>query len=131
MQLILLGDIIFYYGGVAFVEIRQYLEEFLVGLVDSSYQVGQFVLLEILIEGFQAVLHELVDLNRVMILVISMDGQTDGTDETAIFAVSINADEGGVLSVSVAVVRLDEFLEALGELLDLYFNRHILNKYGQ
>ena len=112
-------------------EIRQYLEEFLVGLVDSSYQVGQFVLLEILIEGFQAVLHELVDLNRVMILVISMDGQTDGTDETAIFAVSINADEGGVLSVSVAVVRLDEFLEALGELLDLYFNRHILNKYGQ
>lgn len=64
-------------------------------------------------------LHELVDLNRVVVLVVTVDGKTDGADETAVFAVRVDANEGGVLTVGVAVVRFDEVSEALGELLNI------------
>ena len=69
-------------------------------------------------------LHEHVDLNCVVVLVRAVDGEADGADESAVLAVGVDADEGGVLAVAVAVVRLDELLEALGELLHFHFDRH-------
>jgi hypothetical protein len=70
------------------------------------------------------VLHEFVDLYGVMIFVIAVDGKTDGTDESSIFAIGVDADEGGILSMRMAIVRLDEILEALCKLLRICFYRH-------
>ena len=64
-------------------------------------------------------LHELVHLNRVVVLVVAMDGKANGTDKAAVFAVGINANEGRVLAVGVAVVGFDEVSEALGKLLNI------------
>ena len=64
-------------------------------------------------------LHEFVDFDGVVVLVLSVDGEAMGADESSIFAVGIDADEGGVLAVRVAVVGFDEILEALVELLNV------------
>lgn len=69
-------------------------------------------------------LHELVDLYRIMVLVLSMDGHADGADKPSIFAIGVDADKGGVLPVKVTVVWLDEISEALGKLLYVSLNRH-------
>ena len=105
-------------------EIREDLEQFLIGLIDPPDEIGELVLLEVLAEGLEAVLHELGDLDGVVVLVRAVDGEADGADEAAVLAVGVDADEGGVLAVAVAVVRLDELLEALGELLHFHFDRH-------
>ena len=74
-------------------------------------------------------LHELVDFYGIVVLVRAVDGEADGADEPAVLAVGVNADEGGVLAVGVAVVRLDELPEALGELLHLDLYRHDLYNF--
>jgi len=55
-----------------------------------------------------------------MILVSTVDGQTYGTDQTSIFAVAVDTHEGGILSMWVTIVRLDEFPKASGEELQLW-----------
>ena len=62
-------------------------------------------------------LHEFIDLDRVMVLMIPMDGQANGADQPSVLAVGINTDEGRVLPVRVAVVRFYEVFETLRELL--------------
>ena len=42
---------------------------------------------------------------------IAMYGETDRTDKSSVFAVTIDADEGRVLLVRVAGVGLDELVE--------------------
>lgn len=69
MQFVLFGDVAFYYGGVAFMEISQQLQQLLVAFVDSSNEVRQLVLLKILAKSSQAVLHKLVHLYRIVVLV--------------------------------------------------------------
>lgn len=71
-------------------------------------------------------LHELVDFNRVVIFVMSMDSETDRAYEAAVFTVGINADKCRILAMRMAIVRFDEILKALGELLDVCLNRHQL-----
>ena len=122
MKLILLGDVALDDGGVALMEISEQLEQLLIGLIDAANEVGKLVLLEVLAEGTQTVLHELVDLDRIVTLVRAVDGETDGADEPAVPAISINADEGWILAVGVAVVRLYEVAEALGELLHVHLH---------
>lgn len=73
--------------------------------------------------------HELVDFNGIVVLMGAVDGEADRADESAILAVGVDADEGRVLAVGVAVVRLDELPEALGELLHLDLNRHDLYNF--
>lgn len=62
-------------------------------------------------------LHEFVDLDRVMVLMIAMNGQADRADQSPILAVGINTDECRVLPMRVAVVRLNEVFKTLRELL--------------
>ena len=124
MQFILLGDVALDDSRVALMEICEDLQQLLVRLIDPPDEVGELVLLEVLAEGLEAVLHELGDLDGVVVLVRAVDGEADGADEAAVLAVGVDADEGGVLAVAVAVVRLDELLEALGELLHFHFDRH-------
>ena len=113
-------------------EVSQYFEQLLVGLVDSPDEIGKFVLLEIFAEGPHAMLHKLIDLNGVMVFVGPVDGETMGADEAPVFAVGIDTDEGGVLAVGVAVVGFDEVTEALRELLHISLHRHttIKNQYS-
>ena len=80
-------------------EIREDLEQFLIGLIDPPDEIGELVLLEVLAEGPEAVLHELVDLYGVVVLVRAVDGEADGADESAVLAVGVDADEGGVLTM--------------------------------
>lgn len=105
-------------------EVSQYFEQLLVGLVDSPDEIGKFVLLEIFAEGPHAMLHKLIDLNGVVVFVGTVDGEAMGTDKSPVFAVGIDADEGGVLAMGVAVVGFDEIPEALRELLHISFHRH-------
>ena len=69
-------------------------------------------------------LHKFVYLDGIVIFVVSVDGEADGTDESFVFTVRIDADKGRVLSMRVAVVRFDEVSEALRELLHVCFYRH-------
>ncbi len=48
-----------------------------------------------------------------------MDGEADRADEPPVLAVGVDAHEGRVLSVRVAVVGLYELFEATRELLHL------------
>ena len=105
-------------------EVSQYFEQLLVGLVDSPDEIGKFVLLEIFAEGPHAMFHKLIDFNGVVVFVGPVDGEAMGADETPVLAVGIDADEGGVLAVGVAVVGFDEVTEALRELLHISFHRH-------
>jgi hypothetical protein len=124
VQLVLFGDVALDDGGVAFVEVSEQLEQLLVALVDAADEVGEFVLLEVLAEGTQAVLHEFVDFDGVVVLVRAVNGEADGADESSVLAVGVDAHEGGVLPMRVAVVGLDELAEALGELLHVHLDRH-------
>jgi hypothetical protein len=99
VQFVLLGDVALDDGGVALMEVGEEFEEFLVGLIDAADEIRELVLLEVLAEGAQAVLHELVDLDGVVALVRAVDGEADGADESAVAAVGVNAHEGGVLPV--------------------------------
>ena len=56
-------------------------------------------------------LHELCDFDGVVVFMIAMYGETDRTDKSSVFAVTIDADEGRVLLVRVAGVGLDELVE--------------------
>ena len=126
MQFVLLADVTLDDRAVALVEISQDLEQFLIGLIDAADEIGQFVLLEILVEGPETVVHELVDFDGVVVLVCSVDGEADGADESPVLAVGIDADEGGVLPMEMAIVRLDEVFEAFRELLQVGLHRHLL-----
>ncbi len=44
---------------------------------------------------------------------LSVNGQADGADESFVFTIGIDADEGGVLPMGVAVVGFDKIFEAL------------------
>ena len=124
MQLILLAYVALYDSAVALVEIRQNLEQFLIGLINAANEVRQLVFLEVLAECPETVLHELVDLYGVVVLVLAVDGEANGADESPVLAVGVDADEGGVLPMGVTVVGLDEIFEALGELLYVSLYRH-------
>lgn len=126
MKLVLLANVGLYDGAVALVEVSQDLEELFIGFVDAPDQIRQFVLLEVFAEGSQAVLHELVDLDGVVVFVVAVDRQADRANQSAVLAVGIDANKGGVLAVGMAIVRFDEILEALGKLLDVCFDRHQL-----
>lgn len=103
-------------------EIGEDLEEFLIGLIDPPDEIGELVLLEVLAECPQALIHELVDFDRVVVLVAAVDGEADGADESSVLAGTIDTHESRVLPVGVAVVGLDEFLKALREVLNLGLN---------
>lgn len=105
-------------------EVSEEFEELLVWLIDATDEIRELILLEVLAEGTQTVLHELIDLDGVMALVGAVDGEADRTDETTVTAIGIDADEGRVLAVWVAVVGLDELPEAFGEVLDVHLHRH-------
>lgn len=64
-----------------------------------------------------------------MIFVLAVDGEANRTDKTTIFTVGIDANKGWVLTMGMTIVRFDEILEALGELLDVCLNRHQLKIY--
>ena len=57
-----------------------------------------------------------------MIFVATVDGEADGADQSSVFTGAVNAHESGVLAMGVAVVGFDEFLKALGEMLNLGLN---------
>lgn len=56
--------------------------------------------------------HKFVDLYGIVVFVVAVDGQATRADESSIFTVGVNADEGRILTVGVAVVGLNEILEA-------------------
>ena len=119
MQFVLPADVPFYYAAVALVEVSQFFQQFFVGLVDSPYEVGKLVFLEVLAEGAQAVLHKFVDFDGVVVFMGAVDGQADGADQALVLAVGVDADEARVLAVGVAVVRFYELFEAPREFLHL------------
>ena len=43
---------------------------------------------------------------------LAVYGQTYGADKSSIFAVGVDTDKSGVLTVKMAVVRFDELFEA-------------------
>ena len=67
-------------------------------------------------------LHEFVDLDGVVVLVMPVNSQAARTNQSFIFAVRIDADERWILAMRMAVVRFDEILERLRKLLDVTFN---------
>ena len=67
-------------------------------------------------------LHKFVDFNGVMVLVVSVDGQTNGADEATVLAVGVDTHEGGILTVRMTVVGFYEVFEALCKLLDVALN---------
>lgn len=73
MQIVLLGNVHLDNSAISLVEIGEHLQQLLVGGIDSSDQVAHLVLLEVLGEGLETVLHELVDLNCVVVLVAAVD----------------------------------------------------------
>ena len=56
--------------------------------------------------------HKFVDLYGIVVFVVAVDGQATRADEPSIFAVGVNANEGRILTVGVAVVRLNKIFEA-------------------
>ncbi len=57
--------------------------------------------------------HKLVYLDGIVVFMLSVNGQADGADESFVFTIGIDADEGGVLPMGVAVVGFDKIFEAL------------------
>jgi hypothetical protein len=45
------------------------------------------------------VFHELANFDGIMIFMVAVDGETDGADQSSVFAVGIDAHESGVLPV--------------------------------
>jgi len=106
-------------GAIALMEISQYLKQLFVGFIDSSNEVGKLVLFEIFAESSETMLHEFVDFDGIVVFMRPVYSEADGADEPSVLAVGVNADKGGVLAMGVAVVGLDEILEAFRELLHL------------
>jgi len=46
-----------------------------------------------------------------------MNGETDRTNQASIFTVTVNANKGWILTMRMAIVRLDEFFKAFRKLL--------------
>lgn len=115
MQVVLLGDVVLYDVAEVLVEVRQGLQQLLVRLLDAAQHVVQICTLAVVFVGTQAVRHELVDLDRVVVLMHPVDSQTQRTDQTLAPAVGVDAHERGVLVVELALVRFYEFLERLAE----------------
>lgn len=110
-------------------KIRKDLQQFFIRLIDPTNEIRQLILLEVLTKCSEAMLHKLVDLDGIVILMRAVDSQANRADESSILAVGVNANEGGVLTMGVAIVGLDELLEALGELLHFYLYRHDLYNF--
>ena len=73
--------------------------------------------------------HEFIDLYRIVVLVTTVDSQADRTNESSVLAVGIDANKGGVLSMTVAVIGLDEVAKTLRKLLHVRLDRHINQLY--
>ena len=80
-------------------EVSEDLQKLFIGLINSANQIRKLVLFEVLAESSQAMLHEFVDFDRIVVFVMSMDGQADGADKSSVFAVGVNAYEGRILTV--------------------------------
>ena len=89
-------------------EISQDFQQLFIALINPMDQVSHFILFEIFAKGLETVLHEISDFDRVMILVIAVNGETDRTDESSIFTVPIDADKGGILLMLMAGVGFDK-----------------------
>ena len=87
MQIVLFGYVRLNNRTVGLMKIRQHLQKLLVRLINPPYQVAHLVLLEVLGKSLKTALHELVDLDGVMILVAAVDGQTQRADEATVLAV--------------------------------------------
>lgn len=79
MKLILFGNVALDDGGVTLMKISQQLQQLLIRFVNSTNEIGKLVLLELLAESTQTVLHKFVYLNRIVTLVRPVDCQTDRT----------------------------------------------------
>jgi hypothetical protein len=128
MQLIFLADVALNDGWVAFMKIREYFKQFFVWLVDASDEIRQLIFFEVFVESPETVFHELANFDGIMIFMVAVDGETDGADQSSVFAVGIDAHESGVLPVWVAVIGFDEVSEAFGEELHVGFYGHCANK---
>jgi hypothetical protein len=129
VKLILFGDVALDDGGVTLMEISQQLQQLLIRFINATNEIGKLVLLEVLAESTQTVLHEFVHLDRIVTLVRPVDCQTDRTDQTPVTAVSIYADKSWILAMRVAVVGLYEVTETLREVLHVNLHRHNLYNF--
>lgn len=66
--------------------------------------------------------HEFVYLYGVVVFVRSMDGETDGANQTSIFTVAVNTNKGRVLAMRMTVVRFNELFKAFRKQLKFSFN---------
>lgn len=73
MKVVLFRYVILDQLAVGLVKIRQHFEQLFIGFINSSNQIAHFVFFEILCKCLQAMLHELIYLNRVVVLVITVD----------------------------------------------------------
>ncbi len=92
-------------------EISEHFEQLFIRLINSPDKIAHLILFEILSEGFETMLHELINLNGVMILVTAMNSQAQGADQATILTVGIDTDKGWVLLMCMAVVWAYELLE--------------------
>jgi hypothetical protein len=125
MQFILLANVSFYNCAVALMEVSQNLKQLFIRFIYSSNQIREFIFFKILTESPQAVLHKLVDFNRIMIFMRSMYGETNWTNKPSIFAIRVNTNKCRTLPMWMTVVWLYKIFKAFWKLLDLSFNRHI------
>lgn len=94
-------------------EICQHFQQFFIRFVDSSDQVAHLIFFKVLGKSLETMFHKFVDLNGVMIFVATMNGEAQRANEATIFAVGIDAYEGRVLFMGMAVVWFDELMERL------------------
>lgn len=80
-------------------EIGENLQKLFVRFIDSSNEVREFILFEVLTEGSETLIHEFVDFDGIVIFVAAVDGKADGADESSVFAGAINAHESRILTV--------------------------------
>ena len=77
MKFILFWNVCFDDGAEGFVEICKDLEELFVAFVDAMDEFRHFVLFEVFSKGSETVIHELGDLDGVVVFVVAMNGETD------------------------------------------------------
>ena len=76
MQIILFGYIGLDNRTVSLMEVCEHLQQLFIRLINPPYQVAHLIFFEVFGKSFQTALHELVDLNGVVVLVAAMNGQT-------------------------------------------------------
>ena len=80
-------------------EIGENLQKLFIGLIDSSNEVGELVFLEVLTECAEALIHEFIDFDGIVVFVAAVDGEADGADQSSVFTGAVNAHESGVLAM--------------------------------